>query len=53
MILLSRSYVAHALDKRQTRESEFHISKTASFKCLQVLSGKIKLYIHESRCIFF
>ena len=51
------SYVAYALDKRQTRESRFHISKkTASFndKCWQVSKGKIKLYMYitESRCIF-
>ena len=50
--LLPNSYVAHALYKRQTRESKFHISRTASFKCWQVLSGKIKLYIHESGFIF-
>ena len=33
-VLVSSSYVAHALDKLQTTESEFHISKTASLnKC--------------------
>ena len=50
MSLLSSRYVAHALDKCQTRESAFHISKTAFLnKCWQVSSGKIKLHINELR----
>ena len=48
MSLLSSSYVAQALDKRQTRESKF-LRMHLLNKCWQASSGKIKLYINEYR----